>query len=127
MKAEGNHTFLPGKLPIDVLEKLLNRYTLTDPRVIVGAKIGEDAAVIEEKDRYLVAKTDPITFVAEDLGWYVIHVNANDLATRGARPQWFLATLRVWAGVVPQQPPMILTPASSRLGTQEANSSGDWV
>jgi hydrogenase expression/formation protein HypE len=93
VKAEGNHTFLPGKLPIDVLEKLLDRYTLTDPRVIVGAKIGEDAAVIEEKDRYLVAKTDPITFVAEDLGWYVIHVNANDLATRGAQPQWFLATL----------------------------------
>ncbi|MDH7500915.1 MAG: AIR synthase-related protein, partial [candidate division NC10 bacterium] len=32
-------------------------------------------------------------FVAEDIGWYVIQINANDLATRGARPQWFLSTL----------------------------------
>jgi hydrogenase maturation factor len=85
--------FAPGKLPMEELEKLLERYTTTDPRVIVGARIGEDAAVIEGKDRYLVVKTDPITFVAEDIGWYVIHVNANDLATRGARPQWFLATV----------------------------------
>ncbi len=85
--------FAPGKLPLKELEKLLERYTVTDPRVVVGARIGEDAAVIEEKDRYLVAKTDPVTFVAEDVGWYVIHINANDLATCGARPQWFLATL----------------------------------
>ena len=27
------------------------------------------------------------------LGWYALHVNANDLAVRGARPLWFLATV----------------------------------
>jgi hydrogenase maturation factor len=43
-------------------------------------------------DRYLVATTDPITFVTEDLGWYAVIVNANDLAVRGATPRWFLAT-----------------------------------
>jgi hypothetical protein len=43
--------FAPGKLPMEELEKLLERYTTTDPRVIVGARIGEDAAVIEGKDR----------------------------------------------------------------------------
>jgi len=85
--------FRLGKLPNDYLQKLLQKYTLIDDRVIVGPKIGEDAAVIDGGDRYLVLKTDPITFVAEDIGWYVIQINANDLATRGARPQWFLATL----------------------------------
>jgi len=63
-----------------------------DPRVIVGPRVGEDAAVLDMGDRYLVATTDPITFVTEDLGWYALVVNANDLAVRGAAPRWFLAT-----------------------------------
>jgi len=44
-------------------------------------------------DRYLVAKTDPITFATEKIGWYAVNVNANDIACAGARPRWFLATL----------------------------------
>lgn len=43
--------------------------------------------------KYLVAKTDPITFTAERIGWYAVNINANDIATLGARPRWFLATL----------------------------------
>ena len=92
MTARGD-VFPPGKLPPELLQRLLEKYALADPRVVVGPRIGEDAAVIEGKDRHLVVKTDPITFVAEDIGWYLIHINANDLATCGARPQWFLATL----------------------------------
>jgi hydrogenase maturation factor len=42
---------------------------------------------------YLVAKTDPITFTAERIGWYAVNINGNDVATLGARPLWFLATL----------------------------------
>jgi hydrogenase maturation factor len=61
--------------------------------VIVGPRVGEDAAVLDIGDRYLVAKVDPITFVAEEIGWYAVHINANDLAVRGARPCWFLMTL----------------------------------
>src|SRR5918999_3384366 len=49
-------------------------------------------------DRYLVATTDPITFATDELGWYAVHVNANDLAVRGARPRWFLATLLLPGG-----------------------------
>jgi hydrogenase maturation factor len=59
--------------------------------VVVGPRVGEDAAVLDMGDRYLVATTDPITFVTEDLGWYALVVNANDLAVRGAAPRWFLA------------------------------------
>ena len=61
-----------------------------DERVVLGPQIGEDAAVIDFQDRYLVAKTDPITFVTEEIGWYLVQVNANDLATTGAVPRWLM-------------------------------------
>jgi len=82
-----------GKLPPDVLQRLLDRIPRSDPRVVVGPRIGEDAAVLDFGDRYLVVKSDPITFTAERIGWYAVQVNANDLATLGAQPRWFLATL----------------------------------
>jgi hydrogenase expression/formation protein HypE len=86
-------TFLPvGKLRPALLGELLSRHAAPDPRVVVGPRIGEDAAVLDMGDRYLVATTDPITFVTEDLGWYALVVNANDLAVRGAAPRWFMAT-----------------------------------
>ena len=82
-----------GKLPPAILDGLLARIPRRDARVVVGPRIGEDAAVIDFGDRYLVAKSDPVTFAAERIGWYAVQVNANDLATMGARPRWFLATL----------------------------------
>lgn len=82
-----------GKLRAEFLSSLFARFGVGDERVVVGPKIGEDAAVISMGDRYLVATTDPITFVAEDIGHYALAVNANDLAVRGCRPRWFLATL----------------------------------
>jgi len=86
--------FLPlGKLKLKHLQRLLQTYTSRDDRVVIGSKVGEDATVIDFGDTYLVAKTDPITFVADDIGWYTIVVNANDIATRGATPKWFLATI----------------------------------
>jgi hydrogenase maturation factor len=81
-----------GKLRPDLLRDLLADQHASDPRVVVGPRVGEDAAVLDMGDRYLVATTDPITFVTEDLGWYALVVNANDLAVRGAAPRWFLAT-----------------------------------
>lgn len=81
-----------GKLRPALLADLFARYVTPDPRVVVGPRVGEDAAVLDMGDRYLVATTDPITFVTEDLGWYALVVNANDLAVRGAAPRWFLAT-----------------------------------
>ena len=86
-------SFPTGKLPLPVLEELLGRYATPNERLIVGPKAGEDAAVIDFGDRYLVAKTDPITFATDEIGWYAVHVNANDVAVMGARPRWFLATL----------------------------------
>jgi hydrogenase maturation factor len=85
-----------GKLDIDILKGLLERHTILDPRVVIGPKIGEDAAVIdlgEGTDSYWVVTSDPITFTTEEIGYYGVVVNLNDIATRGAIPKWFLATL----------------------------------
>lgn len=82
-----------GKLPADLLRNLLGKYTIADERVVVGPGIGRDAAVIDMGDRLLVAKTDPITFTADEIGWYAVHVNANDVACCGAIPRWFLAAI----------------------------------
>src|SRR5919109_5226615 len=83
----------PGKLPPELLQRLLATYTKADPRVIVGAAVGEDAAVIDMGDRYVIATADPITFATDAIGYYAVVVNANDIATRGGQPKWFLATL----------------------------------
>jgi hydrogenase expression/formation protein HypE len=82
-----------GKLRAEALQALFDRCPVKDPRVVVGPRVGEDAAVIDLGDRYLVATSDPITFVTDDPAWYAVQVNANDVAVRGARPRWFLATL----------------------------------
>ena len=90
-----NRSALPiGKVPVDLLRRLLARFAKTrDPSVVVGAGIGLDAAAIRIGGRVLVAKTDPITFVSDEIGTYALLINANDLATMGATPKWFLATV----------------------------------
>ena len=83
-----------GKLPRDHLARLLARYAPTDPAVVVGPSIGEDAAVLAvSADEYVVVKSDPITFATQEIGWYAVHVNANDLVCSGARPRWWMATV----------------------------------
>ena len=89
---------IPGKLPPALLARLLADYAHTDPRLIVPATPGEDAAVIDMEDRYLVVKTDPVTFATDAIGYYAVHVNANDIAAMGAEPRFFLATVLLPAG-----------------------------
>jgi len=85
-----------GKLPFDLLQKVLKKYSIIDPTVILGPEIGEDAAVIDpgkESRYYWVLTSDPITFTTEEIGYYGVVVNLNDIATRGAAPKYFLVTL----------------------------------
>ena len=86
-------TFPTGKLPLEFLQALLHRYTASDERLVAGPRIGEDVAVIDMGDRYMVVKTDPITFATDQIGWYAVNINANDVATSGARPLWMLNTV----------------------------------
>jgi hydrogenase expression/formation protein HypE len=67
-----------GKIPQEMLARLLAEALPADPRVLVGPAVGEDAAV---------------TFATDLIGWYAVHVNANDVACMGARPAWFMTTI----------------------------------
>ena len=87
------HALPVGKLPAAELEAALARYDARDPRLLVGPRVGEDAAVIAMDDRRLVVATDPITFAIDRIGWYAVHVNANDVAVLGARPLWFFVVM----------------------------------
>jgi len=86
--------FLPsGKLGIHVLSELLDRYVSSDPRVVVGPRIGEDTAAIDMGEKVIVVTTDPITFATDEIGYYSVVVNANDIATSGGEPKWFTVNI----------------------------------
>jgi len=82
----------PGKLPPDLLREIISLLPPADPRVRLGPGVGRDAAVIELADRCLIVKTDPVSFATDQIGWYVVHVNANDVACMGAQPLYFMLT-----------------------------------
>ena len=89
----GSKKLKPGKLDHQLLNRLVTKFTDKDERVVVGSKIGEDAAVIDMGSHYLLAKTDPITFVTDYIGYYAVNVNMNDIVCMGGTPKWFLATI----------------------------------
>lgn len=96
--------FPAGKLPASELKRFLASIRLSDPAVVVGGAIGEDAAVIDPGGADLIAvKTDPITFATEDMGRYLLAVNGNDLATMGAEPRWLLVTALLPEGASREQ------------------------
>ena len=83
-----------GKLDPRLLEQVVfGCLGSSDPRVIVGPKMGEDAAVIDFRDKALVVHSDPITGAIENIGWLAVNVCANDIATRGVRPLWMLIVM----------------------------------
>lgn len=109
-------TSLPtGKLPPDLLAQLIATLPISDPDLFLGPGVGEDAAIIEfggtptdsnpsthghgilsqedGADTLLAAKSDPITFATEEIGYYAVNVCANDLAVCGARPRFYLPTV----------------------------------
>ena len=84
-----------GKFPAGLLERILAKVDISDPRVVVGPRVGEDTAVLQTGSSLLVVKSDPVTFATDQIGWYAVQVNANDVACTGGTPKWFLATLLV--------------------------------
>ena len=84
----------PGKWPAEDLARLLQAYaSVPSPHVKVGPAIGVDAAVVRVGNADLVVATDPITFATDQIGWYAVTVNANDVAVCGAAPRFFLAAV----------------------------------
>jgi hydrogenase expression/formation protein HypE len=85
---------LPGKIPPEILQNIVfSKLGKRDPDVLLGPELGEDAAVIKIGDQVLIAATDPITGSVEDVGWIAVHANANDIATFGISPKWFLVSI----------------------------------
>ena len=93
----------PGKVPPEVLERIVYaNLGKKDPAVLLGPGLGEDAALIQVGDKVIVASTDPITGSIEDVGWLAVHANANDIATFGVPPRWFLASVMLPSGYKPE-------------------------
>lgn len=95
MRQDGNNMKIKtGKIPHQLMGQLLKRFSPTDPDVLVGPGIGLDSAVVRlGEDDYLVIASDPITFVAEEIGFYLVTVNANDIAATGAKPEYLIVDL----------------------------------
>jgi hydrogenase expression/formation protein HypE len=100
-----------GKLSPELLAQILKQAPRYDPRLILGPGIGLDCAVVELGETCLVFKSDPITFATDEIGWYAVQVNANDIATTGATPRWFLVT-----ALLPEEQTM--TEDVERIGKQ---------
>jgi hydrogenase maturation factor len=93
-----------GKLPNDLLREFLNEFDFTDPALIIKPGIGEDTAALDVSDEnVIVLKSDPITFATDSIGQYAVLINANDIATSGAKPRWLLTTLLFPQGITPSE------------------------
>ncbi len=83
-----------GKVPPKILKKSVFPFLgAPDSDLIYGPGIGRDAALVRIGRKVVVATTDPITGAIHNIGAYVVHICANDVATFGIRPRWFLATI----------------------------------
>lgn len=87
---------MPGKLEPDILKQSVLNFTgaLRDD-LLVGGGLGEDAALIRVPEGILVAASDPVTGATDGAGSLLVHINANDLACKGADPSWLVITLIV--------------------------------
>ena len=96
-----NRPLPPGKLPAPLLAELLSALPSTDPQLVLGPAVGEDAAIIDfaaGSENLLVAKIDPITFASDEIGYYAVNVCANDLAVTGATPRFYMPAILLPAG-----------------------------
>ena len=64
-----NRRLRAGKLPPDLLASFLDDLGTPDKRVLLGPGVGEDAAFISFGSTTLIAKSDPITFATDRIGW----------------------------------------------------------
>ena len=87
---------MPGKLQPEILRTSVLDFTGAGrDDLLVGGGIGEDAALIRVPDGILVAASDPVTGAAKNAGKLLVHINANDVACKGADPSWLIVTLIV--------------------------------
>ena len=98
--ASGRQTrFAAGKIPAETLVRAVyNNLGKGDRRVLIGPGIGRDSAVVKQNGMVLVFTADPITGTPSHIGQHSVEINANDIATAGARPKWYLCTILLPVG-----------------------------
>lgn len=84
-----------GKVPPTLLQPLLKELRGFDRKeVLIGPKVGEDAAVIGwPAGAFLLATSDPIVGALKGAGSLLVNVNANDIAAKGGDPAYMLVVL----------------------------------
>src|SRR5881628_3676343 len=98
--ASGSQTrFAAGKIPPEtLLRAVYTNLGKRDKRVLIGPGIGRDSAVVKQNGMVLVFTADPITGTPSHIGQHSVEINANDIATTGARPKWYLCTILLPVG-----------------------------
>src|SRR5207245_10183495 len=94
MASKRQARFAAGKIPPET--RMRTGYTNVgrrDKRVLVGPGIGRDSAAVNQDGTVLVFTADPITGTPSHIGQHSVEINANDIATTGARPKWYLCTI----------------------------------
>jgi hydrogenase maturation factor len=99
--------FLPdGKVDGSILSKRVFPYLgSVQKEVIVGPNVGIDAAVIDvsKLPGKMVVSQDPITGAGKNAGFHVVNVCANDVASMGAKPMFFLSTIIMPKGTTDEE------------------------
>jgi len=94
MAPERQARFTVGKIPPEtLLRTVYTNLGRRDKSVLVGPGIGRDSAAVKQNGTVLVFTADPITGTPSHIGQHSVEINANDIATTGARPKWYLCTI----------------------------------
>ena len=112
-----------GKVPADLLQRLVYPHLGRRPDVLLHAHLGEDCAAVDFGEWTAVLTTDPVTGAARHLGRYAVHVACNDLATTGAEPVALLLTLLLREGSSPADLEVVMREAgaaAAELGVEIA-------
>ena len=83
-----------GKIPIEILKNVIfQNLGAKRDEVVLGPLAGFDGAVVDIGDKSLIVSMDPITGALERIGWLAVNINANDIATFGVEPAFFLSCI----------------------------------
>jgi hydrogenase maturation factor len=102
-----------GKVPGEILKRLVYPHLGRRNDVLLHAHLGEDCAAIAFGEWTAVVTTDPITGTQRHLGRFAVHVACNDLATTGAEPVALLLTLLLRDGASTQELETIMQEAGA--------------
>lgn len=87
-----------GKVNDDFFKKAILPCTgAFSENVVIGPRMGVDAAVLKVADTYMAIAEDPIfpgpTTSPEDFGWITVHIGASDVAVMGLKPEYMTYSL----------------------------------